>query len=365
MANILDYVDWRGDVPFSLDPFNEVDNLVLSQIAYTRLDGLISPSEKITPKEAVRRFFGNHTHAEVANNKSLHKDAPFLLEKVAASTRFHGMNISNYVNEIDISGMAQMCAMTIELPDFTYISFRGTDDSLVGWKEDFNLSYMNETVGQKLATDYLNEALEGRRGDVFVGGHSKGGNFSVYSSSFCKDEHKPKIKKVFSNDGPGFRKSVVESAEYNELLPKVVSILPESTLVGMLFSGKYDHKFVKSSLKGLAQHDATSWQVVCNHFVEAEDQSPEGRAIDEAVAQWLDELSDEDRILFTDVTFEILTSSGATSLQEISVGKGGILELLRKSKDVPKQRKKEFNNMVKRLFKLGGGAIFTNLSPQS
>lgn len=361
MANILDYLDWRGDIPFSMDPFNEVDNLVLAQSAYLRLDGLISQSEKITPKEAVRRFFEKHTREEIAEFKSLHKDAPFLMEKLAESERFFGMTISNYVNTIDIDGMAQMSAMTIELPDFTYIAFRGTDDSLVGWKEDFNLSYMDETVGQKLSLDYLNEAMELSEGDVYVGGHSKGGNFSVYASAFCKDEYKERIKAVFSNDGPGFRKAVVESPEYNELLPKVVSILPESTLVGMLFSGKYDHKYIKSSLKGLAQHDATSWQVIRNRFVETDDMSPEGKAMDDAVATWLDELSVQDRILFTNVTFEILSASGATSLQDITMAKGGILELLRKSKEVPKERKKEFNNMLKRLFKLGGGAVLTSL----
>ena len=352
MANILDYIDWRGDVPFSMSPFNDVDNLVLAQTAYTLLDGILDESGEISPVEASEAFFAKYTHEEVLDDRARHKMAPFLLEKMAHAPRYQGMRLAHYINDIDLEGEAQISAMTFVFPDFTYVAFRGTDNSLVGWKEDFNLSYMPETEGQRLAVEYLNRHFSDYTGRLLVGGHSKGGNFAVYASAFCNPQIRERVAAVYSNDGPGFREEVTSSKEYAAVLHKVTSIIPESTLVGALFGGRYDHKIVKSTEKGLAQHDATSWEVLRDRFVEAEERSEQSLRMDGAVSNWLCELSDEDRSFFTDVFFELLTSHGATTVDDLSDSiLVNLTDVLKSARSMPKEQRKEFSGMLKKLIK--------------
>ncbi len=357
MANILDYMDWRGDVPFSLSPFNDVDNLVLAQSAYTLLDGILGEDGMISAQDAAAAFFEKYSRQQVMDDPQLHKMAPFLLEKISISRRFQGVRLLYYINEIDPEGEAQISAVTFSFPDFTYVSFRGTDNSLVGWKEDFNLSYMSSTEGQRKAVDYLNRHFSDYNGRLLVGGHSKGGNFAVFASAFCDPAIREHIEAVYSNDGPGFREEVTESREYAQVLPKVISIIPESTLVGTLFGGRYDHKIVKSTARGLAQHDATSWEVHRDGFVEATGRTSESLRMDEAVSNWLCELSDEDRVFFTDVFFELLTANGATTVEDLSDSVlANMADVLKSARTLPKEKRKEFTGMLRKLIKSFGKA---------
>ena len=352
MANILDYIDWRGDVPFSMSPFNDVDNLVLAQTAYTLLDGILDEQGEITPLEAIDSFFRRYTHEDILNDPRRHKMAPFLLEKMSRAPRYGGMRIAHYINDIDLEGESQISAMTFLFPDFTYIAFRGTDNSLVGWKEDFNLSYMPETEGQRKAVEYVNRRGTDTTGRLLVGGHSKGGNFAVFASAFCEQAVRDRIVAVYSNDGPGFRDEVTNSPEYADVLPKVTSIIPESTLVGVLFGGRYDHKIVKSTANGLAQHDATSWEVLRDRFVETEKRTVQSLRMDEAVSNWLCELSDDDRVFFTDVFFELLSSHGATTVEDLSDSVlANLSDVMKSARTLPKDKRKEFTGMLKKLIK--------------
>lgn len=352
MANILDYIDWRGDVPFSLDPFNEVDNLVFAQMAYVQLDGILDEEGCIAPEEAVSAFFKRYTREEVEEDRLRHKFAPFLLEKAARAPRYRGMQLKHYINVIDEECEAQISAVTFELPEFTYVSFRGTDNSLVGWKEDFNLSYLPETKGQGMAVEYLNRHFRSSGERLYVGGHSKGGNFAVYASAFCDPSIREHIVSVYSNDGPGFHKGVTHSKEYAAVLPKVVSILPESTLVGTLFAGRYDHKIVRSTAEGLLQHGATTWMVERNHFVEANGRTEVSYAMDEAMTNWLGELSPRERIFFTDVLFEVLSAHGASSLDDFADSAfKNAAEMFTSIHALPKGKRKEFTRMIGQLLK--------------
>ena len=347
MANILDYLDWRGDVPFSVDPFNEVDNLVFAQAAYVLLDGILDEEGRISPADAAEAFFERFTREEVERDHIRHKDAPFLLEKMAKATRYQGLEVAHYINRIDEEAEAQISATSFVLPSFTYVSFRGTDDSLVGWKEDFKLSFLPETKGQRMAVEYLNRHYKNSNERLFVGGHSKGGNFAVYASAFCESVIRDRIERVFSNDGPGFRKEVTRTDEYDRVIKKVDSILPESTLVGTLFNGRYTHKIIKSSALGLHQHDATTWEVQGNHFIEAPSRSEDSFWMDDVLSNWLAKLSDEDRVFFTDMLFDMLTGTGATTLEDLSDGGiSGLAEMARNMRSLPKEQRKEFSRII-------------------
>ena len=162
MANIHEYLTWRGDVPFSVSPFNEVDALVLSELAYADFHGVVAEAnQRITIEQARRLFWEKHTREEIMAQDSYTKTAPFLLDGMAGKARFGGTVMANYYDVIDTNVDIQLAALTFYLPDGTaFVAFRGTDDTVVGWKEDFNLSYMPETEGQRRALEVIEQACE-------------------------------------------------------------------------------------------------------------------------------------------------------------------------------------------------------------
>ena len=334
MANLFDYLKWRGDIPLSVDPFGEVDNLVLAELAYTDFEGILDGEAAggfLPLKEICSRYFSMHTEEEVLARETFVRKAPLLLKPLVESERFGGMQLGWYENRICVGKDEQMAAVACLLPDGTaYIAFRGTDDTIVGWKEDFNLAYMRETTGQKQAAEYLNR-FRSEEMPLRVGGHSKGGNLAVYASAFCDTAVRERITEIWSNDGPGFLKEVTETPQYEAILPLVHSILPEGSLFGLLMHGKFQHHFIKSSGWGLMQHDALTWEVERNRFVKGE-LKDSSMVIDSALSTWIDGLELEERKSFIDTLFSVLTSTGSTTLEELGQNRlknlGGIVNAL-------------------------------------
>jgi hypothetical protein len=320
MPNMMDYLEWRGDISFSVDHFNEVDNLILSELAYVPFEGIVSDSgEKVRIKDASDRFFEMHDESSLtAANAPAVAKAPLLMRKAANTKRFQGLRIYNYVNEVDESSKLQFAAMTFILPDHSlYVAFRGTDHTIVGWEEDFNMSFLNRTPGQMCAIKYINMISKHSLRRMRVGGHSKGGNFAVYGSAFADSLAREKIMEVYSNDGPGFRPEVIESVEYKAILPKVVSIVPEHTIVSQIMESAYKKKIVKSSETGLMQHDAMSWQVMGNRFVEASSLGEDSKIFDHTLRKWISGFDDETRSQFVSILFEGLTYDGSNTTEDL------------------------------------------------
>ena len=321
MANISDYLDWRGDLSFSADPFQEVDSLILSEAVYTDLGGIVpgpGTGESIGLAKACHAFFSKHTEEEILAQVSSTKMAPFLLQKMACSKRFSKVRMTGYVNCVEEEAQTQFAVVTFLLPDDTvYVAFRGTDNTIIGWKEDFNMSFLSHTKGQTMAADYLSQNFAGEKRPIRVGGHSKGGNFAVYASAFCQKGVQKKIIGIYSNDGPGFQQSVLKTDEYQRILPKVTSIVPEQSIVSLLFENHLRPKVVRSVNNGASQHDAMSWQVIGNQFVEAEGLSEKSLLFDQAFHTWLDNLDKKTRKVFSDAVFELLASDGASTLDDL------------------------------------------------
>lgn len=336
MANLFDYLDWRGDVPFQTDPFNEVDNLVLSVLAYVELD-LIVPGPvwdrdsdgrpaaervrfpRIGIREVCERFWKTHTEEEVRSKRTFYKDSPYILKKLCSGARFQDMQLAGYVNRISGMENEQMSAVTCFLSDGTaFVSFRGTDDTLVGWKEDFYFSFETGTAGQRRAAKYLSAVARSAGCPVRVGGHSKGGNFAVYAAAFCDEDAQKGIIDVYSNDGPGFLKDVVRTEEYQKILPLVHSIIPEESLFGLILGSDYTHKVVTSSRKGIMQHDALSWRVRRNRFEAAPRLSEASLVAERTLETWLRSLDMRERKEFVDIIFSVLEDSGLENVSEIS-----------------------------------------------
>lgn len=358
MANIFDYLEWRGDIPFSADPFNEVDNLILAELSYADFDKVLpSDGKAVSLKDADERYFSLHPREEIREDGNHIERAPLLMDHMLTGGRFGSLMIADYVNVINENIDCQMSALTYLLADGSiFIAFRGTDSTIVGWKEDFNMSYLPETEGQRRAVEYVNRTGRKHSGLIRVGGHSKGGNFAVYASAFCDPEIRCRILQVYTNDGPGFRHEIMAKGDYRSILPKVISIVPDTSVIGMLLTSKVRHRTVRSSENGLKQHDGLTWQVERNRFETAEPSSL-GMFIKRSQQDWLGKLDDESRASFVNTLFSMFESTGVSTFGEMGMQKLKAAEaILGAARGLPKERQKEFAEVITELL-LSGSSI--------
>ena len=321
MGNIMDYISWRGDLSFAQSPFNEVDNLILACFSYVNLDGIpaVSGKKGIELKKLVKEFKKLHTIKELEADKSFIRLAPFMMFEMAESVRFGNCVIRNYVNEIVTEAEQQFSAVEIVLEDGTsYVSFRGTDDTIIGWKEDFNLS-TGVVPAQERAVEYMERISDKASGMLRVGGHSKGGNLAIYGSVMCKSAH-DKILEIYSNDGPGFSKEFQESPETAEMMPKIIRIIPEYSIIGTLLEHEKQPIIVASTSRGLLQHDGFSWEVQGPGLVRRDSLNKTALRFIEILHKWIDGMDTEQKRLLIEDLFATLQASGYENLSEVQSG---------------------------------------------
>ena len=321
MGNIMDYISWRGDLTFAQSPFNEVDNLILACFSYVNLDRIpaVTRQKGIELKKLVKEFKKLHTIKELEADKSFIRLAPFMMFEMAESVRFGNCVIRNYVNEIVTEAEKQFSAVEIVLDDGTsYISFRGTDDTIIGWKEDFNLS-TGVVPAQERAVEYMQRISDKASGMLRVGGHSKGGNLAIYGSVMCKSVH-DKILEIYSNDGPGFSKEFQESPETAEMMPKIIRIIPEYSIIGTLLEHEKQPIIVASTSRGLLQHDGFSWEVQGPGLVRRDSLNKTALRFIEILHKWIDGMDMEQKRLLIEDLFATLQASGYENLSEVQSG---------------------------------------------
>lgn len=326
MANILDYLDWRGDLDFCASPFNEVDNLILAELCFIDLSDIVSPfssSGAMPLSEAAKKFFEKHGQPERINMGLLVPgEIPLLLKKAASSHRFSGTGVSGYVNIVDTERQIQFSATTYTLADDTeYIAFRGTDDTIVGWKEDFNMSFLSEVPAQTEAVAYLDIAACASARPLRLGGHSKGGNLAIYSAMKSIPQIQSRIINIYNNDGPGFGRPVREDAGYKRISGRITTLTPHLSVVGSLLEHELEYDVVESDGKGLLQHDGFSWHVSGTRFVRLEGTAPESKRLEESLKKHLGSLDYEQRRRFVNALFDAIDSTGASTLSEINEDK--------------------------------------------
>lgn len=362
MANILDYLDWRGDLTFDKAPFNEVDNLLLSQLVYVDLAGIVpgpESKEKIRVAEASRIFFATHDEQKIMEKISMTKTAMYVLKKMAESERYKDALLGGYVNDISIEEQSQFAVVCAYLGDRSlFVAFSGTDDTIVGWRENFNMGYLDATPGQRKAVEYLNRMVGIGQWKVRVGGHSKGGNLAVYASVHCRPIIKRKIISVYSNDGPGFSQEMVNSEAYQELTPKIRTIIPESSIVGLLLEHEEEFQVVKSSNVGVGQHDAMSWEVLGTHFVYTDKVAEQSLLLDEAMKTWLVELDASQREVIVTAVFEMLDELDIKTVDDFTHLKFADLQEANKiRKNLPPETQDLLAHALKLLVKTGRNAV--------
>lgn len=362
MANILDYLDWRGDLTFDKAPFNEVDNLLLSQLVYVDLAGIVpgpESKEKIRIAEASRIFFATHDEQKILEKVSMTKTAMYVLKKMAESERYKDALLGGYVNDISIEEQSQFAVVCAYLGDRSlFVAFSGTDDTIVGWRENFNMGYLEATPGQRKAVDYLNQMVGIGQWKVRVGGHSKGGNLAVYASVHCRPIIKRKIISVYSNDGPGFSREMVDSEAYQEMIPKIRTIIPESSIVGLILEHEEEFQVVKSTKVGAGQHDAMSWEVLGTHFVYTDKVAEQSLLLNEAMRNWLVELDANQREIIVEAIFEILDDLNIRTVDDFTHLKFSDLQEANKlRKNLPPGTQELMGHALKLLLKTGRSAV--------
>ena len=328
MADILDYIAWRGDLDFSQSPLNEVDALIFSQLSYINLNGIATEAFDagvITLADCCKKFFCSTGYEDRSNvGMLINKKTVDLLKACGESRRFGAMVVRGYVEKIDYENEEQFCAVTFTFAGkgcktWSFVTYRGTDDSIVGWKEDFNLGYMDTVPAQKDAAAYLETAAKYCKGNLFVGGHSKGGNLALYAASNVCDKVKKRIVWIFNNDGPGFKKEFFESENYKSIAEKERSFVPRLSVIGMLFSHSDSFTTVEcGDWNMLMQHDPFTWHLLGTSFITCSETGRRSRLVDRAVNDWISELSLEERELFIETVFMVLNDSKAKTNSELS-----------------------------------------------
>ena len=266
MANILDYIIWRGDLSFNNSKLNELDELIFARMSYL-------PFKEIDFKdnETLREI--SYKFISINKEKFLWPGDDKLISMLGESRRFQNLKVSDYIEITDTHAEKQYASITIHLSDKEkYISFRGTDSTLVGWKEDFNMSFLYDIPSQLEALKYLNNiGTKYPNSELIVGGHSKGGNVAVYSSIYADDTIQNRIKKVINAEGPGFSENVINDERYARIKDRIKTFIPQESIIGRILEHEEDYIVVKSNQKGIMQHDIYSWEVGPTFLIQIKD----------------------------------------------------------------------------------------------
>lgn len=324
MATINDYLDCNGSRTFDEFAFNEADILCLNELGYfcfEELDASIDFKKTVNLHEVLLPYITGEkifSHSFLVTEERIK-----LLQKVVASKRFANLNLSDYVNDVDAEYERQFSAMVFTLPEINHhqLVFRGTDDTMIGWKEDFKLTYVQEIPAHRAAVAYLERYLEEHSGKVTVSGHSKGGNLALYAVSHVSDCVRQQIEKVYMLDAPGLQEKGLESDGYKAIRERVTVIRPEESIVGIMLYNDIEPIVVKSNASGIMQHALTSWQFneETGELILAERQTDLSQNLEKTFKQWMNELSSQELKKLFDTLFDTLMSSGIHSINDVTI----------------------------------------------
>lgn len=399
-GNIVDYLAAFGDKSFAQMPFNDVDSLALCQLCYLKFDGIVPDVWSNKPSMTLDDIYKHPDYEKLYADERFEKNNRQLFEGMLKGRRFAGLRLNCYINLIEKEYETQFSAVTYLLEGGSlYIAYRGTDETIVGWKEDFNMAYMDPVPGQALSVKYLNMVTSRLKVPIYVGGHSKGGNLAVYAALKCAETVRDRIRKIYSMDGPGVRelgrmeeyerkkeagnpengeegltltekeagslserendaKALLrlkkDRAAYEKIKGKIVKILPQSSLIGMLFeAGSRHYMTVESNSFGLGQHDPFTWRVQENHFVTLEDIESVSRFRDDTLNAWISSLDEDKRRLFVDTLYEVISASKAEDLISFTAdwhkSMTGVINAL---KEVDEDTRNVLQQIIRSLFEI-------------
>lgn len=348
MADMLDYIRWRGDLPFTVSPPNEVDAVIFSTLSYIPFRGrtVFHPEEAIPFSEAVEEFF---SYPEPPNYIRAQRDLD-LLKAAGESVRFGNTRITEYRPKFIKEQDTQFAGVTFLLDDGSlFVTFRGTDNTLVGWKEDLSMSFRSVIPSQALAKQYLQDVLMTHSGPVRVSGHSKGGNVAVYAVSQSAPVIRDRVLEVYNQEGPGFSAEFLEDPGYRSILPKIRTYLPQGSMIGVVLYRAEPVIIVQSHETGIMQHDPFSWNICGTAITRMDALNANSRFFRLTMENWLAGFDMDDRVRLVNMLYDLLTSGDVEVMDDILQPKSLInyVARLRGSELIRKYLASDLNSLLK------------------
>jgi hypothetical protein len=353
MNTTYDYIYWRGDLSFSKFPINEIDSLIfalLSNIEYSTVFDSFNLSKRLTLKEIVKEFEKKDVFKNSTNLSKFEKQNLQLLKDLCKCDRFSSAKAFGYKKHFDEKQSVQFSAISFIINDTVVISYRGTDSTLVGWKEDFAMSFSSSVGAQQDSLDYINEVAKLDVHELVTCGHSKGGNLAVYSALKASAEIQHRISSVYNFDGPGFNKSSVVSGEFEKLgIEKVTTIVPQSSMVGILMQHEEPINVVHSSNKtGIFQHYPLTWEVSLTQFRRLECTDNLSKSFDQTTKLFLESMDESEMEDFTNALFEMFHEKGALTFRDVMLNPARTISTMH---SVHQKIPKEYRNFLETLGK--------------
>ena len=323
MPTIFDYLKANQYDSFYDKEFTVLDALALTELAYL-------PFEDLVPAEiSVQNYISLQHLAEQFEEKFQGKYPPLgmvnahrlkLLSYLSSFKRYKHIKALGFANDVSLDSQKQFAAITYQIRPKEYlVVFRGTDDSIIGWKEDFHLTYMKEIPAQLAARDYLKEVLDKLDGKVWLAGHSKGGNLATYAACHVETSIQDRVQKVYSFDAPGLHSSIRNSDNFKAIEGKILSIIPENSIVGMMLETPETDLVVKSKTFGLLQHLMVSWEIEGDQFKVVPKVTEDSIQVDQTLKSWTASLSEEELRDFFDLFFGLFIEAGIYRFGDITV----------------------------------------------
>lgn len=317
MGNIITYVLENGHLAFDELGFNEVDSLILSELSY--LDYSCCGDSAVMFSTTIGTLRERGFIADNPSNNMSPDECTELFDAMENSRRFRDVGVDFFASETDLAEEKQFAAVTFRLsPRLHYIAYRGTDSSLVGWKEDLNMSYRADIPAQLSAVRYFEDIAGQMRSNYILGGHSKGGNLAVYAAMSAQPKFRQHIALVYDHDGPGFREETLERPGFRAIEKRIYKTVPESAVVGLLLTEHEKYTVVASDAVSLLQHDPFSWRVEGTDFVTAPDTDILSKVTDRTMTHWLSQTDDATREAFVNALFALIQVTGAQTLPELT-----------------------------------------------
>lgn len=316
MGDMFDYLSWRGDLSFAAVPFGSADALVLSSLVYLDFQGIV-PADMEAPLSLRRVAEAFDSLPDGENRARVRKDLE-LLRAAAGCARYANTRLGFYRTRLLESEETQFAAMAWLLEDGTvFLSFRGTDNTLVGWKEDFNMSFQDSVPAQREAASYTREYMDSFPVLLRLGGHSKGGNLAVYAGSKMGPDRQKRILAVYNLDGPGFAEKMLADPGYLALVPRIRTYIPESSIIGLLLEREEPYCVIQSRWVGALQHEPYSWEILGGDFARAEEMSAGSLFADRTVKNWIRDMSRQERESLVEALYRLLRAGGASRVREL------------------------------------------------
>ena len=352
MANMVDYLAWRGDVPFEASPWNEIDGLLIATLSYLDFHGGKDPKGWTLEEMARIDLLRQGTTNSFVNRKKA-------FEAMAAGDRFRTCRLHHAIALTDADIGMQFSALCLDLPDgTTCVAFRGTDNTLIGWREDFNMAYTTRVPAQEAAILYLGRAAALSKRPLRLVGHSKGGNLAVYAAAYAKKSVQNRIESIWSYDGPGMNRETSQTEEYLRIKDKIHSFVPQTSIIGMLMDYYEPYTVVHSTASGITQHDPMSWQIYGPRFETLPSIDQTAMVTRETLHEWLQNSTPEQRASFVDALFGMAESTKATKMSELTSEKlKTLLTMVGNRKDVDPETRRVFTRLMAQAVTLGFGNV--------